>query len=81
MMLVITYIPIPDSWFNKTSYVLDGTATYLYHITRNADELEQNPVILHIDKSDNLQDTMGLNVFLEVDGISYYEVMRFDFHI
>ena len=73
------YIPIPESWFGKVSYQLDGAHTYIYHITQNQDEMEINPVILHVDSAKNIStDTSGINVFMQMSDTSFYEVLRMD---
>jgi len=73
------FVPIPDSWFGKVSYELDGTHTYIYHITRDKNELELNPIILHIDASTELSpDTPGTDIFMHMDKTSFYEILRMD---
>ncbi|GAA0181361.1 hypothetical protein SH2C18_39040 [Clostridium sediminicola] len=71
-------VPIITDWIGKVSYVMDGTSTIIYHITKDKNELELNPELLHIDVA-NSGDSFDGEVFMEIDGKSYYYIPRFDF--
>ena len=73
------FVPIPDSWFNKVSYITEGTHTYFYHITSDKSQPEINPIILHVNMEENLsQDTLCINVFMVLGDFSFYEIPRLD---
>lgn len=71
-------IPIPDDWIGKVSYVLNGKETIIYHITKDINELEVNPVLLHINVAQIGEDIDG-EVVLEIGDVVHYSIPRFDF--
>jgi|GEM_PF-2392055 len=71
-------VPIPQDWFGKVSYTMDGTETTFYHITQDSNELEIYPVLLKIDTTADGEESKG-DVFLEIGGIRYCSMPRFDF--
>ena len=73
------YLPVPDSWFNKTSYETNGKDTYIYHITQDENEIEQNPELLHVSVSDDLGDDTGVFVFINIGTRAYYQILQMDF--
>ena len=72
------FIPVPDSWVGKTSYELDGTSTFIYHITRSPEEPELNPVLVNFGVVSEGEVAVG-EVFMEISGVKYYSVPRLDF--
>lgn len=71
-------IPITDDWIGKVSYVLNGKEAIIYHITKDKNELEVNPILLHINIAQAGEDIDG-DVVLEIGNFVHYSIPRLDF--
>jgi hypothetical protein len=73
------YMEVPEAWFGKVSYIVDGSTLTLYHISTNPDAMEVNPEIIYIDVEAGTEIGISGELLEQGGGSSYIYYPRMDF--